>query len=62
MDWVALERKILEQVAPGISNLISGVLEKERESTRKVGAKLNQLKIRKAPERDKRIIELFNQG
>jgi len=62
MDWPALERIILEQLAPGISNFISEILEEERESTRKLQAKLNQLSFGNEPDRDKRIVELHNQG
>jgi hypothetical protein len=62
MDSVALERIVLEQVAPGISNLISEILEEERGSTRKLQAKLNQLTFGTEPDRDQRMVELHNLG
>jgi len=62
MDWGVLERIVNEQLLPSISNVISEALKEKEEANRILRARLNQLKFGNDPERDKRIVELFNQG
>jgi len=62
MDWIALERIVVQELVPYIANEVSELLKEHEETSRKLRAKLNQLSFGNDPERDKRIVELFNQG
>lgn len=62
MDWIALERIVVQELVPYISNQLSEILKEKEESNRKLKAKLNQLSFGNDPERDKGIVELYKQG
>jgi len=56
------EWKEIRQVVDSLIPTITGLLNEEREETRKLQAELNQLSFRNDPARDQLIIELSKQG
>lgn len=62
MDWIAFERIIGQELLPVITKTLSRLIEEQEVSLRKLIARSNQVAFRNDPERDKRIIEMFNQG